>query len=289
MLNPNSSPDTPFPQFGQFQSFSPGEKPFVLTKANYHSQEANFQYMSNSQYKDFLSCEAMTLAKLSGDWIQEPSDALLIGSYVHSWQEGRQKEFISEHPEMFKKSGELLQKFIDADKMITTLQNDPFVMYVLEGRKELIYTAEMFGCQWKIMIDSHNFEKRRNLDLKTTRSITDKVWSEEDWAKVSFVEKYHYLLQMSIYSEVERIANGRESGDWLNFFIVAVSKEKYPDKAVINMTDPERLIKELAQVEVNMPRILAVKAGLEEPIFCGQCDYCRSTKQLTGAIHYSEL
>lgn len=261
----------------------------LLTKANYFSQEANFQYMSNSQYKDFLSCEAMTLAKLSGDWIQESSDALLIGSYVHSWQEGRRREFILEHPEMFKKSGELLQKFIDADKMITTLQNDPFVMYVLEGQKEVILTAEMFGCWWKIMIDSHNTEKRRNVDLKTTRSITDKVWSEEDWAKVSFVEKYYYLLQSSIYTEIERLAMGRAEGDWSKFLIVAVSKEKYPDKAVINMTDPERLVAELADVEAHMPRILAVKAGIEEPVRCEVCDYCKSSKVLTGAIHYSEL
>jgi len=260
-----------------------------LNKSNYFSQEASFQYMSNSQYKNFMSCEAMAIAELSGNWIREPSDALLIGSYVHSWQEGRRREFISEHPEMFKKSKELLKKFVDADKMIKTLEGDPFVMYVLEGQKEVILTAQMFGCQWKIMIDSHNLEKRRNLDLKTTWSITDKVWSEENWAKVSFVEKYHYLLQMSIYSEVERIANGREPGDWLDFYIVAVSKEKFPDKAVINTTDPERLIKELAEVEANMPRILAVKAGLEESRRCEVCDYCRSTKQLTGAIHYSEL
>src|SRR5665648_798980 len=215
-----------------------------LNKSNYFSQEASFQYMSNSQYKNFMSCEAMAIAELSGNWIREPSDALLIGSYVHLWQEGRRREFISEHPEMFKKSKELLKKFVDADKMIKTLEGDPFVMYVLEGQKEVILTAQMFGSQWKIMIDSHNLEKRRNLDLKTTWSITDKVWSEENWAKVSFVEKYHYLLQMSIYSEVERIANGREPGDWLDFYIVAVSKEKFPDKAVINTTDPERLIKD---------------------------------------------
>ena len=55
------------------------------------------------------------------------------------------------------------------------------------------------------------------------------------------------------------------------------------------MTDNARLVEELAKVEVNMPRILAVKAGLEEPVFCGQCDYCRSVKMLSGAIHYSEL
>src|SRR5665648_375544 len=111
-----------------------------LNKSNYFSQEASFQYMSNSQYKNFMSCEAMAIAELSGNWIREPSDALLIGSYVHSWQEGRRREFISEHPEMFKKSKELLKKFVDADKMIKTLEGDPFVMYVLEGQKEVILT-----------------------------------------------------------------------------------------------------------------------------------------------------
>ena len=82
---------------------------------------------------------------------------------------------------------------------------------------------------------------------------------------------------------------GREPGDYSEFLIVAVSKEKTPDKAIINMTDNQRLIDELGKVEANMPRILAVKSGEVDPIFCGQCDYCKSVKQLSGAIHYSEL
>ena len=263
--------------------------PLKLNKNNYHSQAANVDYMSRGQYLDFLNCEAATLAVLKGEWVEELSDALLVGQYVHTFNDGTRGEFISSHPEMFKKNGELLAKFVVADKMIETLQKDPFAMYVLEGQKEVIYTAEMFGCWWKIMIDSHNPEKRRNVDLKTTRSITEKVWSEEAWAKVSFVEKYHYLLQSAIYSEVEYLSNGRSTGDWFDFYIVAVSKEKFPDKAVINMTDPERLAKELAEVEVNMPRILAVKAGEVEAVRCEVCDYCKATKALTKAIHYSEL
>ena len=139
------------------------------------------------------------------------------------------------------------------------------------------------------MLDVQNNDRRRIVDLKTTRSITEKVWDEETRKKVSFVEAYDYPLQSSLYSEGERISEGREPGDYSEFLIVAVSKEKQPDKAVINMADPERLVKELAQVEANMPRILAVKAGVEEPVFCGQCDYCKSVKQLSGAIHYSEL
>lgn len=260
-----------------------------LTRENYFSQEAELFYMSRSQYKNFCECEAKAIAIIAGDWVEETSTAFLIGSYLHAWNENRQKEFIAEHPEMFKKDGTLKAEFLQANKMIETLSKDEFAMYVLEGQKEVIITAEMFGAPWKIMIDSYNQERRRNVDLKTTRSITDHIWSEEDWAKVSFVEKYRYPLQATIYSEVERIASGRNPGDWFDFYIVAVSKEDYPDKEVISLIDPDRYWKELAEIEARMPRILQVKSGEAEPLRCERCDYCRSTKYLTGAIHYTEL
>ncbi|MDP4158190.1 MAG: PD-(D/E)XK nuclease-like domain-containing protein [Bacillota bacterium] len=261
----------------------------VLNRSNYHSLLANQDYMSRGQYLDFLTCEAQALAKVKGEWIEEPSDALLVGQYVHTFNDGTRPEFISLHPEMFKKDGGLKAPFVVADKMIATLQADPFAMYVLEGQKEVIFTAELFGCWWKVMIDSHNIEKRRNVDLKTTRSITDHAWSEEIREKVSFVEKYNYMTQAALYSEIERIANSRPLEDWLDFYIVAVSKQDVPDKEVISMVDPERYKIELINIRSNMPRILAVKSGQAEPEHCGHCDYCRSQKQLTRAIHYSEL
>ncbi|HZK84877.1 MAG TPA: PD-(D/E)XK nuclease-like domain-containing protein [Desulfosporosinus sp.] len=261
----------------------------LLNHENYFSNEANFEFMSRSQYKGFLECEAKEIAKLSGEWVEEVSIALMVGSYVHSWSQGTQREFIANCPQMFKKDGSLKAEYIGADNMIDCLQNDDFAMYCLEGDKEVIITFEMFGAPWKVMLDVQNNERRRIVDLKTTRSITEKVWDEETRKKVSFVEAYSYPLQMAIYSEGERISEGREPGDYSEFLIVAVSKEKQPDKAIINMTDHTRLEVELAQVEVNMPRILAVKAGIKEPVRCEVCDYCRSTKRLTGAIHYSEL
>ena len=261
----------------------------LLTQANYFSKEAERDFMSRSQYKGFLECEAKQIAKLNGEWLDGTNIAFEVGSYVHSWCQGTQREFVASHPNMFKKDLSLKAEYIAADKMIECLKNDEFVLYCLEGSKEKIITFGMFGCWWKVMLDVQNNKRRRIVDLKTTRSITEKVWDEETRKKVSFVEAYNYPLQSCLYTEGERIAMGREPGDYSEFLIVAVSKEKQPDKAVINMTDPERLVKELAEVEVNMPRILAVKAGVEEPIRCEACDYCRSTKQLTGAVHYSEL
>jgi len=176
-----------------------------------------------------------------------------------------------------------------ANTMIDCLQEDPFVMSYLDGEKETILTAKLYGVTWKIMMNVLSSERRQIIDLATTRSITEKVWDDVVRKKVSFVEVYKYPLKMAIYSEIERLAMGRAPRDWSEFLIVAVSKEKSPDKAIINLTDFTRLEVELAQVEVNIPRIIRVKAGLEEPIRCERCDYCRSTKVLTGPVRYSEL
>ena len=260
-----------------------------LTQANYFSKEAERDFMSRSQYKGFLECEAKQIAKLNGEWLDGTNIAFEVGSYVHSWCQGAQREFVASHPNMFKRDLSLKAEYILADKMIECLKGDDFVLYCLEGSKEKIITFEMFGAPWKIMLDVQNNERRRIVDLKTTRSITEKVWDEETRRKVSFVEAYSYCLQAAIYSEGERISEGREPDDYSEFLIVAVSKEKQPDKAIINMTDNARLVEELAKVEANMPRILAVKSGEVEAVRCEVCDYCKATKALTKAIHYSEL
>ena len=64
------------------------EKTIILSDENYYSNEADWQYMSVSQYKGFQKCEAAQLAKLKEDW-QPKSDpvALLVGNYVHSYFE----------------------------------------------------------------------------------------------------------------------------------------------------------------------------------------------------------
>ena len=262
---------------------------FILTRENYHTTEANQHYMSRGQYLDFLTCEAAAVASLCGEWVDEPSKEFLIGQYVHSFNDNSMSDFIANHPGMFKRDGGLKAEYVQADAMIETLRNDPFIMYTLEGQKEVIITAEMFGAKWKVMLDSYNPEKRRMVDIKTARSITEHHWNSEYRIKESFVESYNYLTQAAIYAEVERIASGRDPEDWLDFYIVAVSKQDPPDKAVIDMRSPERYIQELSEIKANMPRVLAVKNGEVEPVRCGLCSYCRATKQLTETIHYSLL
>jgi hypothetical protein len=269
--------------------YSEGRKILKLTRNNYHSLEAEREYMSRSQYLNFLECEAKEMARLAGEWQTEKSESMLAGSYVHAWNEGRRDEFKKANPEMFTKQGELKANFKAADKMIAALESDPLCMYTLQGDKEVIMTAEFAGVTWKVMLDTYSHEKRRIVDLKTTKSIRERSWSEEHQSKVSFIEQYKYPRQAAIYCEIERIASGRGEYDWFDFYIVAVSKETCPDKEVIDMRDPERYVRELEAIKAVMPQILRVKSGEIPPIRCERCDYCRSTRKLKKAIHYSEL
>ena len=258
-----------------------------IASEDYHSPESNLKYLSNSQYKDFMTCEAMAIAKMVGEWNPPPTIEMMVGSYVHAWNEGEEalKQFKASTPEMFNKNGTMKAQFLFADQMIETLENDELCMAYLEGQKEVIMTAEMFGCEWKIKIDTYRPDAI--VDLKTTRSIWDMQWSSHYNTKVSFIETYNYFQQFAIYLEVERITTGWDN--WLTPYIVAVSKESPPDKAIIDLYDKERINAELQAIKANMPHILAVKHGEIQPQRCGRCAYCRATNKVEGIISYRDL
>lgn len=243
--------------------------------------------MSVSQYKSFLKCESAALAKLKGEYDGFKSDVLIFGSYVHSWLDGTLEQFKKENPSLLStrgaSKGQLKSEYQLADKMIRTLENDKFCMFALSGEKEVIMTGDLFGAPWKIRMDVYNPSAGRFADLKTVKGIHDKYWHNGSYT--SFVEAYGYITQLAVYSEIE---SQNRSGDWLESYIVAISKQDPPDKAVI-VVDKDRLLLELGEVEKNMERITLVKKGLESPKECGLCEYCRRNKQIKHVTHYMEL
>ena len=240
----------------------------ILTNENYYSPEANQEYMSVSQYKDFQKCEAMALASLRGEWERPMTTALLVGSYIDAWFEGTLPDFCRAHPEIFKKNGELKAEFVQAEEIIAFLQKDPTFMRYMAGKKQIILTSEMFGTKWKIKIDSYHPDKI--VDLKVMRSM-ERIMGK------SFVEHWGYDLQMAIYAAVE----GRDIATYL----AVATKQEPPDKEIISVPRWRRL-ELLDEVEKNMPRILAVKSGEVPPVRCGVCEYCRATKMLTEPIDF---
>lgn len=257
-----------------------------LNKHNYFSLEADKEYFSVSQFKAFKECEAKVIAKLNGEWKEKENEAFLLGSYVHAWSEGTLKEFKNENPQLFKKDGTLYAKYELGDKMISALANDLLVERVREGQKEVIITAELFGAKWKCMMDIYNPSRKVFADIKTTRSIHQKYWNEYEGIKQNFIQYYDYLLQMAIYAEIERLNRGEE--DYFQPHIIAVDKQDPPDKAVI-FVGTDFIKHKLLEVEVLLPRFIKVKNGEEKPIGCGQCDYCRSVKQLDSILRLEEL
>ena len=69
----------------------------ILTQENYYSTEADREYMSVSQYKEFCgtfgqtACEARAMAELNDEWGKKKTKALLVGSYVDAYFEGTLK------------------------------------------------------------------------------------------------------------------------------------------------------------------------------------------------------
>ncbi len=263
-----------------------------LTNDNYHSLEANQLFMSRGQYNDFLACEAMAMAKVNGTYQEEERESLLAGRMFHAWNHGPDQlaEFFAKHrSDICKRDGELKAPFVKVQSMIDCLRMDPFAMWVLQGQKEVILTAFMFGCWWKVQIDSLNREQGRLVELKSAKSIRAREYDRELREWVSFIEYWKYPRQAAIYTEVERLASGRGPGEYLEPIVVVASKEDPPDKEIISLKEPDRYAAELREIEKNMPRILAVKAGKIEPARCGCCAYCRLTKKLDHIVFYREF
>jgi len=261
----------------------------ILTSENYFSPEASREYLSVSQYKNFIGtmgkigCEAQAMALLNGDWeMDNKSTALLVGSYVDAHFEGTLNVFKSQNPEIFTQKGTLKAEYRQAEEIINRIERDQLFMQHMSGDKQTIMTAEMFGSPWKIKIDSY-IKDKCIVDLKVMKSLKEHFWTK-DIGYLDFIQYWGYDIQGAVYQEVVY----RVTGQRLPFFIAAASKEKETDIELIWVPD-EHLHEKLIEVERNTPKIMMLKNKEVEPIRCETCDYCKHTKVLKKPIHFSEL
>lgn len=259
-----------------------------LTPENYYSKEASQEYMSVSQYKNFvgtwgqLGCEAKAMAMLRGEWEDEVSPSMLVGSFVDAHFEGTLGTFKAQHPEIFTKNGDLKAEYRHAEAVIARIERDEYFMKTLSGEKQRIFTGDLYGVTWKCKVDSY-IPGACITDLKVMKCLRDTFWVK-DLGRMSFAEYWGYILQGAVYQKLVEI----ETGEKLPFLLSAASKEEHPDIQVIGFTQ-QNLDDELTQVFKNIGRVISVKKGEQEPLRCEVCDYCRETKKLDHPIHYSEL
>ncbi len=270
----------------------------LLDNTNYHSQEANRHYMSASQLKRFLDCEALALAELDGSCRREDTTALLVGGYVDAAFSGRLDPFRAEHPEIYTNKGTLRAEYQQADDIIHVLQDDPLLSAMMQGEPQRIVTGEIAGVPFKCMPDFlltaaqceaivERFPGMADTLLMAPGAIVDlKVMRDMEpvyrggRGRLSFVEAWRYDLQLAIY---QRLVGGR-----LPCYLVVATKEKPPDKALIHV--PQYMLDAALETAADtIVRANHLKQHPEEAVRCGRCDWCRQTKVVTGAVDADEL
>lgn len=257
-------------------------KLMTLTQSNYYSNDANWQYRSKSQYWSFLQCEARALAELKGEYQPNRSlTPLLFGNYLHSYFESKQahQDFLDEHEKELYKYGNpekgMKKDYKLADKCIKTLSEDEAFKQLYQGDKEVIVKGNIDGINWMGKIDCLDLKHKRFYDLKTVDDIHKGHWNSALHRKTDFVVDRGYDVQMAIYKELIKQTFGVECDP----YIIAVSKQDIPDKAIIKFEDND-LREALNDVRMKQEHINKVINGEVAPKGCGQCEYCRMHKQL---------
>lgn len=261
---------------------------FILTADNYYSQEADERYMSVHQYLDFAGhmgirgCESRAMAILKREYVKEKTTPMLVGSYVDSYFEGTLDKFKAENPEIFTQKGELKANFKQAEKMIARAEKDKKFMAYMSGEKQVIMTGYLFGCDWKIKMDSYIPDKAI-VDLKTSADI-HKAWKVQDFGYANVAEYWGYTLQMAVYQKIVEINTGKK----LPCILAFITKEDSPEIKLCYI-DQMTLDHSLNEIQMNMGDVLAVKNGEVEPIPCGKCDHCKATQPIEEVINIADL
>lgn len=246
-----------------------------LNEKNYYQQSG---YMSASQFKAFLNCEAAALAEAELDYYREPSSALIQGQYVDAYFTGNVEEFRTSHPELFKKDGELKATYSVCEDAIRRLESDETAMEYLQGEKQVIVTGEIEGvpCKGKLDVLGPN----RIVDLKCMRDFEPRY---KDGEKLDFIRYWGYDIQAYFYTELVR----QQYKVNLPFYILAVTKEASPDLLLVEI--PDWLINSAGEVVRHyINRFDAIKKHEIQPKRCGRCAYCKETKTLNGPMPYEK-
>lgn len=249
-----------------------------LTEANYYSREANLHYFSVSQFKDFMKCPAMTMAKLRGEYVEEEKRALLLGKFVDEMLTGTretQMKFLEEnHNELFKKNGESYADVAQAVEAIERVKAQPLMMEYLNGGHQQIMVGEIEGVPIKGKFDSYK-PKKFIADLKYLKDFRSPNMFE------NAISYYSYDLQLALYRELVK----QNTGDVLPCYLVIVTKQQPPDVAVVEVNSFD-LDNALDNFKKQIKHFQAVKSGEIPANRCEStdCPYCRATRFLEKPI-----
>lgn len=249
-----------------------------LNAKNYYSKQASTEYFSVSQFKDFMKCPAMAMAKLRGEYAEEEGRALLLGSYVDEMLTGTrasQMKFLEErHNDLFKKNGEPYADIQQAIDTIERVRQQPKMMHYLNGKHQVIMTGEIEGVPFKIKMDSFDPDEYIT-DLKYMASLRSPNLFQ------SMIKFWGYDIQAAVYQEIVRQNIGKQ----LPFFFDVATKEK-PAHLALGEISQWNMDEALETVKQNIVHFQKIKTGELPAERCEDygCDYCTTTKIIAEPI-----
>jgi len=265
-----------------------------LTNDNYHSSEMRKRYMGFSQFEDFEECPVKAMAKINGA-DEEPTDAMLFGSWVDAHFSGEEEDFINKNRNRLysAKTGQLYAAFKDVQKVINFIEsytNDegekPFLKY-WSGNTQTIRTGIIAGVPVKIKMDSY-FPRKCIADGKVMKDLED-VWVVKDGRniKTNYIEARDYPMEGALYQEIERQTSGNPE-ERLPFVLNVATKEEITNGELV-LIDQDIMDERLEYFKEKAPYYQKIKLGLIEPIGCGKCAECIKRKQVYAPKSYRKL
>lgn len=250
-----------------------------LTPQTYFSIEADKEYFSVSQYKNFKACSLKAMHDLEVP-DETYKESFLQGSLFEALVAGDSKLFIAQHPEMISTrgstAGQLKSEFQRVVKAAEKFNSQEFFRSIINKcEKQVILTGEICGVPVKCCLDLFDRETNSIYDIKCMKDFNEQ-WSKEEKKYIPWYYAWGYVLQLAVYREIVKQNFGKEPKE---IALLAATKEEIPDIQAIKF-NTELLDIELIGFMHNIRLYDEIKKGIIKPTPCNCCSYCKTIKEI---------
>lgn len=273
-----------------------------VTNDNYHSVEADKEYLSVSQLKAYEACPYAWYFTFRDPVVKRDiTSKMIAGTYAHvklltpalfpAFIEANESSLWDSHGRFYQKAprmGEekaMISDVLKADAIVEALQKQPAIMSMLDiSNHEQVITGTFAGTPFKVMLDAMSVttldDRPWFADLKTTNNFSN-YWHPRAYGYVPW--HYNHWFQMAVYKHMAEIL---DTSTARVIYIIGGTRQTPPDLALIRLEGDKRIEEELVRatalaVDINDNgndlTYLNKKA-------CGTCPVCRADKFIDGPI-----
>lgn len=251
-----------------------------LTEENYFSTEADKEYMSVSQWKNFKNCQAKAYHDLEVKDTTYKS-AFLEGHLFEELVSGNAEKYMQEHPEMISSrgatAGQLKAEFQRVVNAAEKFNSQKFFRNIIDRcEKQVILTGEICEVPVKCCLDLFDRKTNSIYDIKCMTDFKEQ-WNKKDKVYEPWYYTWGYVLQLAVYREIVKQNFGKEPKE---VALLAATKEEVPDIQAVSFSK-EILDMELEEFKNHIKLYDDIKKGKVEPHKCNECSYCKKIKEIT--------